>query len=68
MSATSDRAELSTLRSALDDLIDRLNAVADRYRDSEDSAITGDLDAAERGLVGARRAVDRAAARFTGMS
>jgi hypothetical protein len=64
MSASSDRAELSTLRSALDDLTDRLVSVADGYRDTEDSAVTGDLDQAERGLVTARRAVDRAISRL----
>jgi hypothetical protein len=64
MSASSDRAELSTLRSALDDLTDRLVKVADGYRNTEDSAVTGDLDQAERGLIAARRAVDRAIARL----
>ncbi|MGZ6957451.1 MAG: hypothetical protein ACXVLO_16490 [Acidimicrobiia bacterium] len=60
MSAISDHAELSTLRSSLAESTERLVAVADRYRDSEDSAVAGDLDSAERGLVAARRAIDRA--------
>jgi hypothetical protein len=60
MAAQSDSAELSTLRSALDESMHRVVAVADRYRDTEDSAIAGDLDSAERGLVMARRAIDRA--------
>ena len=38
----------------------RVVAVADRYRDTDDSAIAGDLDSAERGLLTARRAIDRA--------
>lgn len=67
MSATSDRAELSTLRSALDDLTERVVAVADTYRNTEDSGVTGDLDNAERSLIAARRAVERAHARLTGM-
>jgi len=60
MGAASDHAELSTLRSALEESTARLVDVADRYRHSEDSAIAGDLDSAERGLVTARRAIDRA--------
>jgi hypothetical protein len=60
MAASSDHAELSTLRSVLEESTDRLVAVADRYRETEDSAVAGDLDGAERGLVAARRAIDRA--------
>lgn len=60
MAASSDHAELSTLRSALEESTRRLVAVADRYRDTEDSSIAGDLDSAERGMIAARRAVDRA--------
>lgn len=62
MTADSDRAELSALRSQLDDLTRRVVAVADRYRVNEDSLVAAELDAAERGLQGARRAVDRATA------
>lgn len=60
MSRQSDQAELSTLRSQLEDLTTRVLGVADRYRDTPDSLIAADLDAAERGLVAARRAVARA--------
>jgi hypothetical protein len=60
MAAASDHAELSTLRSALEESTRRIVAVADRYRDTDDSAVAGDLDSAERGLVAARRAMDRA--------
>ena len=35
-------------------------AVADRYRDTPDSAIVAELDTAERSLLTARRAIDRA--------
>jgi len=59
MSATSDHAELSALRSTLEELTGRLVAVPDRYRDGEDSAVAADLDGAERNLIAARRAVDR---------
>jgi hypothetical protein len=60
MPAASDHAELSTLRSALEETTRRVVAVSDRYRDTDDSAVAGDLDSAERGLVAARRAIDRA--------
>jgi len=60
LSASSDLAELSTLRSQLEDLARRVVAVADRYEDTADSQIASDLYAAERTLVSARRAVDKA--------
>ena len=60
MATGSSRAELSTLHSQLEELTARVVAVADRYRDSPDSAITAELDAAERNLLTARRAVERA--------
>lgn len=68
MGAASDHAELSTLRSALEESTDRLVAVADRYRDTDGSAVAGDLDTAERGLVAARRAVERALRTLAAMS
>jgi hypothetical protein len=60
VSASSDLAELSTVRSQLEDLARRVEAVADRYEDTADSQIASDLYAAERTLVSARRAVDKA--------
>ena len=60
MATGSAHAELSTLHSQLEELTVRVVAVADRYRDSPDSAITAELDAAERNLLTARRAVERA--------
>jgi hypothetical protein len=36
-------------------------AVGDRYRDTDDSAISAEIDQAERALLGATRALDRAA-------
>jgi hypothetical protein len=62
VSAASDHAELSTLLSALEETIDRIVAVADRYRDTDDSMVAADLDQAERGLVTGRRAISRALA------
>jgi hypothetical protein len=61
-SHASDRAELSTLRAQVDDLIRRVVAVASHYDDTPDSAVAADLFAAERSLATARRQLDRAAA------
>ena len=58
--SSSDHAELSTLRAQLEELTERVVAVAARYGDTPDSAIAADLYAAERALFGARRALDRA--------
>jgi uncharacterized protein YlxW (UPF0749 family) len=60
MSSGSTQAELSTLQSQIEELTDRIVAVADRYRDTPDSAITAELDGAERNLLTARRAIERA--------
>ena len=61
----SDRAELSTLRAQIDDLVRRVVAVADHYDDSPDSAVAADLFAAERSLTAARRQLDRATTHLT---
>jgi hypothetical protein len=60
MTAASDLAELSTLRAQLDDVTTRVVRVADRYRQTADSAVAGDLDQVERSLLNARRALERA--------
>jgi hypothetical protein len=64
---TSDVAELSSLRAQLEDLAVRVVTVADRYRESPDSAVTNDLDLAERSLLGARRALERASETLAGL-
>jgi hypothetical protein len=56
----SDAALLSSLASQLDDLIDRVTAVAERYAGTPDAAIAVDLFATERALTTARRALERA--------
>jgi hypothetical protein len=63
--APSDIAELSTIGAQLDDIAARVETVGDRYRNSPDSAIANDLDLAERSLIGARRALARAAKALT---
>jgi hypothetical protein len=60
VSETSDHAELSTLRSQLEELTQRVTTVAERYGTTPDSAVAADLFAAERALVAARRALDKA--------
>jgi hypothetical protein len=60
--ASSDLAELTTVRSQLEELARRVVAVADRYDDTPDSRIASDLYAAERTLLNARRSVDKAIA------
>jgi hypothetical protein len=64
MTAASDRAELATLRAQIDELVTRVEAVAMRYEESDDSAVSDDLFGAERSLVGARRLVERAIGRL----
>jgi hypothetical protein len=65
MSMSSDAAELSSLRSQLDELTRRIVGVGDTYRESDDSAITAELDQAERSMLAAQRSVDRAIDRLT---
>lgn len=60
MATASDSAEISTLRATLDDVAHRVEAVADRYRDTVDAAVSSDLDAAWRSLFAAKRSLDRA--------
>jgi hypothetical protein len=62
MSARSDVAELSSLRAQIEDLTRRVVLISDSYRNTDDSAVTGELDQAERSLTNARRALERASA------
>ena len=59
MSQTSDRAELSTLRSQLEEVATRVTQVAERYGRTPDSAVAADLFTAERQLTAARRSLDK---------
>lgn len=60
MSTASNSAELSSLSSQIDDLTGRLVAIGDLYRVNEGSLVAAEIDTAERGLMAARRAIDRA--------
>jgi hypothetical protein len=61
MTAASDRAELSSLRAQVSDVTVRVVEIADRYRDTDDSSVTAELDTGERALLSARRALEHAA-------
>ena len=64
MSAQSNVAELSSLRAQIEDVTRRVVQIADDYRDTDDSAVTGELDQAERSLTNARRALEHASTRL----
>jgi hypothetical protein len=60
VSTSSDLALLSSLGTQLDDLGARITEMAERYGTTPDSALANELYTAERSLIGARRALDRA--------
>jgi hypothetical protein len=60
VSIDSDVAMLSSISSQLEDLGHRITEMAERYGSTPDSALASELFGAERGLIGARRALDRA--------
>jgi hypothetical protein len=60
MPPSSDLAELTTLRSQLEELARRVETVAEHYDDTPDSQIASDLYAVERLLINARRSLDKA--------
>ena len=68
MSAQSDVAELSSLRAQIEEVTRRVVQIADSYRDTDDSAVTGELDQAERSLTNARRALEHASTRLADLT
>ncbi|MFZ4586077.1 MAG: hypothetical protein ACOYNI_12710, partial [Acidimicrobiia bacterium] len=60
VTSDSDAAELSSLRTLIEDATHRIVAVADQYREGPDSGVATELDQAERNLITAARAVGRA--------
>ena len=60
MAIESDLAELSSVTALLDELAARVVVVADRHHGVEGSSVANDLHQAERSIIGARRAIDRA--------
>jgi hypothetical protein len=53
-------AMLSSITSQLEELGNRITEMAERYGATPDSALASELFGAERGLIGARRSLDRA--------
>ena len=62
MSTSSDLATLSSIQTQVDELSRRVTDLAERYGDTPDSAVAGELFATERALATARRSLDRASA------
>ena len=60
MTAESDLATLSSIRSQLDDLQLRVTTIADAYASTPDSQVASELFSAERALRTAGRSLDRA--------
>jgi hypothetical protein len=58
--ARSDSALLSSIVSQIEDLTRRVTELAETYGSTPDSAIASEMFAAERALVTARRALERA--------
>jgi hypothetical protein len=61
----SDLAELSSLRAQLVDLTTRVVSVAEHADQTPDNAVAVDLFTAERALLGAGRAIERAISHLT---
>ena len=56
----SDTALLSSIVSQIEDLTKRVTGLAETYGSTPDSAIASEMFAAERALITARRALERA--------
>ena len=62
-----DFAELSSLRAQLEELTTRVVRSATATATRDDSAVAGELDQAERALLGAVRSLDRATGMLRGL-
>jgi hypothetical protein len=60
VSTSSDLALLSSLGTQLEEIGRRITEMAERYGSTPDSSAAAELYAAERGVIGASRALDRA--------
>jgi hypothetical protein len=63
----SDLAELSSVRSQLEELTARVTSIAGRYQETPDSAVATDLFEAERQLAAAGRVIERALTALDGL-
>jgi hypothetical protein len=61
----SDLAELSSVRSQLEELTARVTSIAGRYQETPDSAVATELFEAERQLAAASRVIERALTTLT---
>ena len=66
VSTSSDLALLSSLGAQLEDIGNRITEMAERFGSTPDSALAAELYGAERGVVGARRSLDRARTYLSG--
>ena len=66
MSASSDLALLSSLGAQLEDIGNRITEMAERFGATPDSSLAAELYGAERGVLGARRSLERARAYLNG--
>jgi hypothetical protein len=57
-----------SLLAQVSDLTERVVEIADRYRDTDDSAVATELTTGERALVTARRAMEHAAAALAALA
>ena len=60
MTTDTDLAMLSSIATQLEDLGARITEMAERYGATPDSSLASELFGAERALITARRALDRA--------
>lgn len=59
MDPSRDLAIVSSLHAQVDELADRVTALADGYRTTPDSAVASELYSAERALLAVRRSLVR---------
>lgn len=63
--AASDRADLSSISSVVDDLLRRVVAVAERYAEGPDDDVANGLFDVERSLANAGRRLDQVSERLS---
>ncbi len=61
---SSTRAELSTISSQIEEILERTTQLGDQYRSTPDSQFVAECNSAERSLMSALRAIERAKKQF----
>jgi hypothetical protein len=64
----SDLATISSIVAQVDELTQRVTVIAERYGETPDSAVAGELFTTERSLATARRSLERASTLLDEMS